>query len=127
MRLHLLQGVLLFHQNRRDEAYEKLEVATKDLYEVKMNDTELSTLVEMGYEESDARLALRSCAGQVDRAIQYIQERSERISEERKNSAAERQVNQEMIFAGQGGEWVNPRSIIRLMEMGYEGVWLWRL
>jgi len=120
MRLHLLQGVLLFHQNRRDEAYEKLEVATKDLYEVKMNDTELSTLVEMGYEESDARLALRSCAGQVDRAIQYIQERSERISEERKNSAAERQVNQEMIFAGQGGEWVNPRSIIRLMEMGYE-------
>ncbi|XP_043653597.1 NEDD8 ultimate buster 1 [Drosophila teissieri] len=120
MRLHLLQGVLFFHQNRRDEAYEKLEEATKDFNELKVNDTELTTLVEMGYEESDARLALRSCAGQVDRAIQFIQERREKIREERKNSAAERQVNQEMMDANPGEQWVNPRSVCRLMEMGYE-------
>ncbi|EDW98735.1 NEDD8 ultimate buster 1 [Drosophila yakuba] len=120
MRLHLLQGVLFFHQNRRDESYEKLEEATRDFNELKVNDTELTTLVEMGYEESDARLALRSCAGQVDRAVQFIQERREKVREERKNSAAERQVNQEMMDANPGEQWVNPRSVCRLMEMGYE-------
>ncbi|XP_017052858.2 NEDD8 ultimate buster 1 [Drosophila ficusphila] len=120
MRLHLLQGVLLFHQNRRDEAYERLDEAAKLLDELKVNDNQLSSLVEMGYEESDARLALRSCGGNVDRAIQFIQERREKISEERKNSAPLRKVNQEMRGANSGGDWVDPRSVSRLVEMGFE-------
>ncbi|XP_016997277.2 NEDD8 ultimate buster 1 [Drosophila takahashii] len=121
MRLHLLQGVLFFHQNRRDEAYEKLEEASRDLNELRVDDDQLSALVEMGYEESDARLALRSCAGNVDRAIEFIQERKVKISEERRNSAPARQVYQEMRDANSGGgEWVDPRSVCRLMEMGYE-------
>ncbi|XP_016974421.1 NEDD8 ultimate buster 1 [Drosophila rhopaloa] len=120
MRLHLLQGVLYFHQNRRDESYERLEEAAKALDELKVNDDQLLTLVEMGYGESDARLALRSCAGNIDRAIQFIQDRREKVSEERRNSAPLRQVNQEMREANSGGDWVDPRSVCRLMEMGYE-------
>jgi len=120
MRLHLLQGVLFFHQNRRDEAYEKLDEAAKDLDELRVNEYQLTTLMEMGFGESDARLALRSCAGNVDRAIQFIQERMEKITEERKNSAQAKRVNLEMREANSGGEWVDPRSVCRLMEMGYE-------
>ncbi|XP_017079863.2 NEDD8 ultimate buster 1 [Drosophila eugracilis] len=120
MRLHLLQGVLLFHQNRRDEAYERLEEASKDLNELKLYDDQLMTLVEMGYEECDARLALRSCAGQVDRAIQFIQEHKEKVKKERQNSANVRQVNQEIRETNSGEHWVDPRSVCRLMEMGYE-------
>ncbi|KAH8330614.1 hypothetical protein KR067_005656 [Drosophila pandora] len=122
MRLHLLQGVLFFHQNRRDEAYEKLEEASRALDELKVNDDQLSALLEMGYEESDARLALRSTAGNVDGAIQFIQERREKVKAERRNAAPARRVNQEMREANAGGDWVDPRSVCRLMEMGYERV-----
>ncbi|KAH8382832.1 hypothetical protein KR009_005504 [Drosophila setifemur] len=121
MRLHLLQGVLYFHQNRRDESYERLEEAAKALDELKVNDDQLFALVEMGYKETDARLALRSSAGNVDRAIQFIQDRSEKVTEERRISEPVRKVNRQMKGgkAG-GGEWVDPRSVCRLMEMGYE-------
>lgn len=120
MRLRLLQGVVFFHQNRRDEAYEKLEEAAKALDELKATDDHISLLVEMGYDESDARLALRSCAGNVDRAIQFIQERREKMTEERKNSARVRQLNQELKEGKSDREWVDPRGVSRLMEMGYE-------
>ncbi|KAI8044637.1 NEDD8 ultimate buster 1 [Drosophila gunungcola] len=120
MRLHLLQGVLFFHQNRRDESYERLEEAAQALDELKVDDNALLTLVEMGFEESDARLALRSSAGDVDRALQFIQARREKVGEERRNSAPLRKVNQEMREANSGREWVDPRSVFRLMEMGYE-------
>ncbi|KAH8249913.1 hypothetical protein KR026_001480 [Drosophila bipectinata] len=122
MRLHLLQGVLLFHQNRRDEAYEKLEEASRALEELKVNDDQLSALLEMGFEESDARLALRSTAGNVDRAVEFIQERKEKLKAERRNSAPARKVNQQMREANAGRDWVDPRSVCRLMEMGFEGV-----
>ncbi|KAH8363681.1 hypothetical protein KR084_013010 [Drosophila pseudotakahashii] len=120
MRLHLLQGVLFFHQNRRDEAYERLEEASRDLRELRVDDDQLSALVDMGYEQSDARLALRSCAGNVDRAIEFIQERRVQLTEERRNSEPARRVYQEMREANSEGEWVDPRSVCRLVEWGYE-------
>ncbi|KAH8304916.1 hypothetical protein KR018_004642 [Drosophila ironensis] len=120
MRLHLLQGVLLFHQNRRDEAYEKLEEAAKSLDELRVNEAHLTALVDMGFEKSDARLALRSCSGNVDRAIQFIQDRREKMEEHRRNSVAARRVNQELRDGNSGAQWIDPRSVCRLIELGYD-------
>jgi hypothetical protein len=48
MRLHLLQAVVLFHQNKRQEASELLARADSELSSLKVDDCSLSTLMELG-------------------------------------------------------------------------------
>lgn len=48
MRLHLLQGIVMFHQNRREEAQHLLERAEKELQSLKVDDVSLCALVELG-------------------------------------------------------------------------------
>jgi hypothetical protein len=48
MRLHLLQAVVLFHQNRRQEASKLLARADSELSLLKVDDCSLSTLMELG-------------------------------------------------------------------------------
>ena len=48
MRLHLLQAILLFHQNRRNEAINLLMLAESELKSLKVNEIDLISLIEMG-------------------------------------------------------------------------------
>lgn len=126
MRLKLLQGVVLFHQNRRDEAFEHFEAASTLLRELKVNEEELTMLVEMGFEVSEARLALRSSStgvvggGNVERAVQFIQERRQQLKNARQQSKAERSLHRRMSNGRDGNDWVNPRSVCTLTNMGYD-------
>lgn len=120
MRLHLLQGIVLFHQNRRNEAYEKFVTAETELGSLKVDDTLVAAFVEMGYEPFEARLALRSCNGNIEQSINFIHERKEKIKESRKKSKKERQLNMKMSNENKDKEWVNPRSVCTLVEMGFE-------
>ncbi|KAH8344627.1 hypothetical protein KR067_001670 [Drosophila pandora] len=123
MRLHLLQGVVLFHQNRRDEAFERFEQASALLSQLKVNEQDLTTLMEMGFDLSESRLALRSCSGSRDvgRAVQFIQERRQQLKDARKQSKAERSMQRKYNRSnGKDCDWVNPRSICTLTEMGFD-------
>lgn len=121
MRLQLLQGVVLYHQNQRDAAYERFEAAAVVLSELKVNDEQLLLLVEMGFEVSEARLALRSSSGNVERAVQYIQQRKQQLSDARKQSKGERAMHRRYAkHATKDKDWVNPRSVCTLTEMGFE-------
>jgi len=48
MRLHLLQAIVLFHQNKRQEASKLLARADSELSALKVDDHSLSTLMELG-------------------------------------------------------------------------------
>ena len=48
MRLHLLQGVVFYHQNKREEAKRLFERASNELKALKVDDESLSTLIELG-------------------------------------------------------------------------------
>lgn len=48
MRLHLLQAIVLFHQNKRQEASKLLARADSELSALKVDDQSLSTLMELG-------------------------------------------------------------------------------
>ncbi|XP_067636364.1 NEDD8 ultimate buster 1 [Eurosta solidaginis] len=119
MRLHLLQGVVLFHQNRRNESFEKLEVAAAELRELKVDDAAVESLVDMGYEPFEARLGLRACNGNLEQAINYIHERRDKKREARSRSRKERKVNNKLTRTENDKDWVNPRSVCTLMEMGF--------
>ncbi|BFG01733.1 NEDD8 ultimate buster 1 [Drosophila madeirensis] len=123
MRLKLLQGIVLFHQNRRDEAFEKFEAASTLLKELKVDEDKLLLLMEMGFDVAEARLALRSCSssgGNIDQAVQFIQERKKKLSDARKESTLERKVHRRGREDGTDADWVNPRSVCTLVEMGFD-------
>ncbi|XP_014102311.1 NEDD8 ultimate buster 1 isoform X1 [Bactrocera oleae] len=119
MRLHLLQGVVLFHQNRRDEAYERLEIAGRELRELKVDDSAVEALVEMGYEPFEARLGLRACGGNLEQAVNFIHDRREKKRDARERSHKERKVSSKLSRKNSDKDWVNPRSVCTLMEMGF--------
>lgn len=48
MRLHLLQGIILFHQNKRDESLRLLRQAETELNSLKVDEESLVTLIELG-------------------------------------------------------------------------------
>nr|XP_016937292.1 NEDD8 ultimate buster 1 [Drosophila suzukii] len=124
MRLQLLQGVVMFHQNRRDEAFERFEAANILLRELKINGDQLALLVEMGFEPAEARLALRSCSGgsNIELAVQFIQERRQQLKDARKQSKAERALQRRLMrSSANDSDWVNPRSVCTLTDMGFEG------
>ncbi|XP_055914257.1 NEDD8 ultimate buster 1 [Eupeodes corollae] len=125
MRLHLLQGVLLFHQNRRNEAYEKLDLAQSELKKLKVDDSSVEQLVEMGFDPVEARTGLRACKGDLSQAINFIYDRKNKIAEARKKSKKERKINEKLGESRNSGgteteSWVNPRSVCSLVEMGFE-------
>lgn len=51
MRLHLLQGIVLFHQNKHSEARKILEETQHELALLKVDDTSLCELVEFGTQD----------------------------------------------------------------------------
>lgn len=48
MRLHLLQAVLCFHQNQRDEARRLLSLAEIEFAQLQISESSVTALVEMG-------------------------------------------------------------------------------
>lgn len=123
MRLQLLQGIILFHQNRRYEAHARLEAAGRTLDQLKVDPAQLAALVKMGFQPADARVALRSTNGNVEQAVQHIQQRRERLQATRLESDTEREQNRRLQLLQLGTseqDWVHPRSVCRLMALGYD-------
>lgn len=120
VRLHLLQGILLYHENKRKEAYKKLIKANVQLMSLKVNERELKTLLEMGYHTTESRVALRACENDVPKAIQFITEKRAQRKEAKRKW---RQENEAIRKAGGqyniDQKWVNPRNINTLVEMGF--------
>lgn len=48
MRLHLLQAIVFFHQNRRLESQNMLMLAESEFNQLKISDASVTTLVDMG-------------------------------------------------------------------------------
>lgn len=116
MRLHLLQSVLRYHQNRRTEAAAMLTVAEQELAALQVNDDSVAALMEMGYTAVEARVGLRACSGIVESAITHILERRETRQLARKRG---REENRLQVGRSRDERWVNPRSLHVLMEMGF--------
>ncbi|KAF2899522.1 hypothetical protein ILUMI_06657 [Ignelater luminosus] len=90
LRLHLLQGIVLFHQNKRQEALRLFQKVELELQQLKVDENKVSSLVELGYSTAEARLGLRATHGDVNLAANYINENREKRAESRKKALAEK-------------------------------------
>ncbi|XP_063704634.1 NEDD8 ultimate buster 1 [Culicoides brevitarsis] len=116
MRLHLLQAILMFHQNRRGEAQAMLRMAESELLQLKVDDAALQSLIEMGYGLSEARLGLRATGNNIADAINNITERREKKKEARKKA----RKNEELLGKEFRSGNVNPNSLKKLIEMNFD-------
>ncbi|KAL5278315.1 NUB1 family protein [Megaselia abdita] len=120
VRLHLLQAILMFHENKRRDAFQKICQAESELRSLKVDETQLQSLMEMGYEMTESRIALRSCQNDVTSAIQFIIDRRNKRKSAREKSKQERaSVRKAGGQAEMDKKWVNPRSVHSLVEMGF--------
>lgn len=122
MRLHLLQAVVLFHQNKRQEASKLLARADSELSSLKVDDYSLSTLMELGYTAAEARFGLRAAHGNLSAAVVYITKQREDKAEAKKKEEAETQLNRERRKLGRcadGFQWVEPKLHKLLISMGF--------
>lgn len=124
LRLHLLQGVLYFHQNRRSEALQMLSMAENELRSLKVNENSLMMLMEMGYTSAEARIGLRASSGNIEQAVSHIIQNRDARREARKRSKHERALADGIRTTTTSTtvddeSWVNPRSLSTLIEMGY--------
>lgn len=72
-----------------------------------------------GYTKTEARIGLRACSNNIDRALTYIQDRQQQRKNARKIGAAQRKVNSSVV-ATKSDKWVNPRNLHILTEMGFD-------
>lgn len=115
-RLHLMKGILYFHQNRRQEAKLLMENAEREIQCLKVDDRNVEMLIEMGYSKSEAITGLRSSYNLIDGAVNFILERRHKFKDSRQEGRAERAVEK---FLHNLGLSANPRSVITLSEMGF--------
>lgn len=116
-RLHLMKGILYFHQNRREEAKHMMDTAEKEINELKIDDQSVNLLIEMGYSRSESITGLRSCFNSVEGAVNFILDRRQKLATSRQEGAKERKV--QSVLSMLGIKNANPRSVISLSGMGY--------
>lgn len=98
MRLHLLQAIVHYHQNRRPEALQLLKKAQGELQGLKVDEDKLLMLFELGFSTAEARLGLRATHGDVNLAANYITENRQSRVESRRKAKAERILQKYVIF-----------------------------
>lgn len=115
-RLHLMYFILYFHQNRRQEAQMMMEIAEREIRELRVNEADVTLMMEMGYTKSEAVTGLRSSYNSIDSAVNFILERRQNFATARKDGKKERSMEK---FMNNMGISANPRSALALHEMGF--------
>ncbi|EFA02056.1 NEDD8 ultimate buster 1 [Tribolium castaneum] len=122
MRLHLLQAIVLYHKNKRNEALKLLKKAQEELSALKVEDDSVTMLVELGYSMAEARLGLRATGGDVNKAANYIDENRNQRSQARQKALAEEILQRKRMKLGKcidGKQYVDPNFVKILVNMGF--------
>ncbi|XP_060530872.1 NEDD8 ultimate buster 1-like [Cylas formicarius] len=122
LRLHLLQAIVLYHQNKRTESLALLKKVENEMQNLKVDENDVLTLAELGYTLEEARIGLRASGGDINMAVNYITEQRQKRQESRKKARAQRILEKEMKKLGKcadGIQFVNPNFLNILVNMGY--------
>ncbi|ESP03187.1 hypothetical protein LOTGIDRAFT_224600 [Lottia gigantea] len=121
MKLHLLQGIIAFHQHNIDTAKTLLKQAEDDIKRLSVDPELITQVMSMGFNEREARLGLRACDGNIPQTCDYIikvkkekEEIMEKVKGERENRKKVRQYGRTS-----NGDWLNASNLEMLLKMGY--------
>ncbi|CAG0893533.1 unnamed protein product [Cyprideis torosa] len=114
MRLHLIQGILAFHQGRIDHCKILFQKTEEELRELNVDEAAMSQLLSMGYTVLESRLSLRATKNNITEAIAWIHARRQ-AKEETKEK--ERRLKK-LGWTVRGNE-VDESAYKSLRDMGY--------
>lgn len=117
MRLHLLQGIVAYHQNKRSDAKRLLERAENELNSLRVDEGTVTSLMELGWSRVAARTALRACSGDPERAHHYLVSRRTAAERSRAEYRAERQ--RRLLGVCMDGSPVNQQLVEGMVAMGF--------
>jgi len=119
MRLHLLQGVVRFHQNQRFEAKALLERAKLELSTLQVDDNSLCLLLEFGFTSTEARLGLRATNGNIEAAEELIARKRKEKEDARERNQL-KLMEQRLGACADGQQYVNSEFVKQMEMMGYQ-------
>ena len=121
VRLYLMQGIVAFHRDDHLTARIKLLKAEELSEKIRINESSLLSLINMGFELKDARLALRVCEGDMMGSIDYIQQRHLALKERAENDIIESRLRilQQKLGQTASGEQVDADNYKLLKGMGF--------
>lgn len=90
LRLKLLQGVVLYHKGKLQQARKHLNEAEILLGKLCVDDKKVVQLMSLGFTAQEARLGLRACDDDINFAASHIYQRREEKAEIRRKERAER-------------------------------------
>ncbi|KAJ2941103.1 hypothetical protein O0L34_g10337 [Tuta absoluta] len=117
MRLYLLQGIVAYHQNKRAEARRLMERAENELNLLRVDETAVTSLMELGWSRGQARAGLRAAGGSLDAAHHYLHEKKQERDRAREQHRMERQ--RRALGLCEDGSPVNQKLVEGLQAMGY--------
>ncbi|CAH1111063.1 unnamed protein product [Psylliodes chrysocephalus] len=122
MRLHLLQAIVLYHQNKRPEALNLFRKVEEEVRHLRVDENSITALVELGFSIKEATIGLRAARGDVNNAANYINENRNKRAEGRRKAQAEAILEKERKKLGMcadGKQYVDPNFLKILVNMGY--------
>ncbi|KAK6165393.1 hypothetical protein SNE40_022327 [Patella caerulea] len=121
MRLHLLQGVIAFHQHDFTKSSQLLKQAENDLKKLTVDPNLITQVMSMGFSERESRLGLRACDSDILQAVDYIMTKKKEKEEIKMKVKADREKRKKVRHLGKtaNGDWVNPENFEMLLNMGY--------
>ncbi|XP_025104923.1 NEDD8 ultimate buster 1-like [Pomacea canaliculata] len=121
MRLHLLKGIVAFHQHNVSAADHLLQQAKDEYFMLQVDPEAVTHLVEIGFTIREARLGLRTNQGNVEKAAEYImkdRQDKEEIRQKIKKDREERQKAKKYGLCA-NGESLNMSNVGLLVNMQY--------
>ncbi|XP_076350640.1 NEDD8 ultimate buster 1-like isoform X3 [Tachypleus tridentatus] len=121
-RLHLLQGIVAYYQNRKEEAKFLLKRVSCELSSLKVDDNKISEVTALGFSRAEARLGLRCCHGNMERTVQHIITKREEREQIRKREDEERKRKKKQKTLGKtlSGDCIDFCNT--LVSMGFSSV-----
>lgn len=121
MRLHLLQGVLAYYKGETEKSKNIFNQAEEELNRLKVDEKAMLTVMEIGYSEVEARMALRFSNNHVSNAIEHIltqRQEKRRVKEEEKEERTRRRMA-ELLGKTADGNDISHGLYRNLISMGF--------
>ncbi|ERN14290.1 NEDD8 ultimate buster 1 [Amborella trichopoda] len=124
LRLDLLEGVVAYHSGRFEQATKALTSAQASYQLLQVPDEALSLLMSMGYKENAARRAMRMSGQNVQQAIDFLIEESERKQHQKEENMIRKKELTEQRNYGMTPlkKVVNLSRLDSLVSIGFERV-----
>ncbi|CAA7013273.1 unnamed protein product [Microthlaspi erraticum] len=121
LRLELLEGVVAYHTGQPDKALNALKSAHAKLLQLQVPDDLLSVVMGMGFEEKDAKRALRLNNQDIAASVDFlIEEKAKRAQRRKDNLQRQEEINEQKTYGVTPmNKAVNMQMLERLVSIGY--------